>query len=994
MSNRLISKLVKNAVAGTFALGLAASIAIVPLNTGETTWAAGISQTNTNKYTITKTSQGSYKLSLDFADNLKGKRVVLKTAQVVKGKRVIVTLGTVLLGNKGKATFTTARKLAVGLNLVAQVGGKTIFEKKISSIIAAPASNGGLVKPKPTPSVTPSPISEPIAGGSSSSGSAPQTVAASSLDIPCTITGTAGDDVLTGTDGDDVICGLAGNDTISGGLGDDVLKGGAGNDSLSGGQGSDTISYSDQTGAVSVNLATGTGASRSESVTVASVLHRAIVSVRNFIGDVFGIPSSMRTAAVEDTIGVDSISEIENVTGTSADDYIVGSSLANAISSGVGRDTIQAGSGDDTIYGGAGDDTITGEAGTDLIYGGSGTDSIDGGIGNDKLAGGSGTDVVTGGIGENICAASQDDTETGCTTYVAFDVGISRIVSGTIATHLGVPLPDVYVNLSGVGSSFGQSGYSSSDIQGQFKFVVADGEYALNLGLSQVTGQGPTFPVNLAFAGEIEIAANRVLDLRLPAPTTAAITVTDENSVPVQGVRMVRYGGYSGESVVLGSGISFIPKNFIGFTESNADGLMNFSSYGVSTSVERLRYKPGAIGFTAPLDFTQSTIVFDTNVSTLSGSLKFQNGNPVADTRIVFSDATETNQVVTTDINGEFSVNLGQENYDVYIINDPGWAGPPGWPANGGRFVGKYSVNGVVTLDIVLPDSVLTFIDVKDQAGNAIEGANIVADWFYSETFAGFQGLNLKAESAIGSSASNANGRMRMYSFGTVAQGQTATVRVVLQGKTYETFIDPSNPPESITFDLEEKTIQGRFLLPDGTPLVDAEIDVFPVSSSSGIVKTFSTNSTGAFAINAPSGTYKVRIRFSRAQNPNRTFPQYGFFLGELVISQSKTLNLTMPVVTTTVKFKDSEGTPIQGIAAGTMNSSVGSPVVIGDGLTVTPTGMISWGSSDANGNIVFITYGIADGLVTKRMAYGVEGVYYYVNVPIVQGTVTAIVGK
>ena len=66
----------------------------------------------------------------------------------------------------------------------------------------------------------------------------------------CTITGTAGDDVLVGTQGDDVMCGRrghdvvrggGGNDTIIGGEGDDVAVGGPGRDIVSGGPGSDAL---------------------------------------------------------------------------------------------------------------------------------------------------------------------------------------------------------------------------------------------------------------------------------------------------------------------------------------------------------------------------------------------------------------------------------------------------------------------------------------------------------------------------------------------------------------------------------------------------------------------------------------------------------------------------------------------------------------------------------------------------------------------------------
>ena len=57
----------------------------------------------------------------------------------------------------------------------------------------------------------------------------------------CTVTGTAGNDVLRGTRGADVICGLAGDDRVEGGAGNDVIRGGDGNDRLGGGDGRDRI---------------------------------------------------------------------------------------------------------------------------------------------------------------------------------------------------------------------------------------------------------------------------------------------------------------------------------------------------------------------------------------------------------------------------------------------------------------------------------------------------------------------------------------------------------------------------------------------------------------------------------------------------------------------------------------------------------------------------------------------------------------------------------
>ena len=64
----------------------------------------------------------------------------------------------------------------------------------------------------------------------------------SMMDIPATIVGGPGKDILAGAMGDDVLDGGPGNDTLVGGRGDDSLDGGTGKDKLFGGDGDDVLS--------------------------------------------------------------------------------------------------------------------------------------------------------------------------------------------------------------------------------------------------------------------------------------------------------------------------------------------------------------------------------------------------------------------------------------------------------------------------------------------------------------------------------------------------------------------------------------------------------------------------------------------------------------------------------------------------------------------------------------------------------------------------------
>jgi Ca2+-binding RTX toxin-like protein len=238
-----------------------------------------------------------------------------------------------------------------------------------------------------------------------------------------TLTGNGSANVLTGGAGSDFVDGGAGNDTIAGGAGSDTLAGGAGNDTIDGGADIDTASYATATSAVTVNLATATA--------------------QNTGGG-----------------GRDTLTSIENLTGSNLNDRLTGDAGDNLLSGEAGNDTLRGAAGNDTLVGGAGNDTLdggadidtasystagagvtvslavttaqnTGAAGTDtltavenltgsrfgdtltgdgnanMIVGGAGNDTLNGGAGNDWLGGGLGNDTAIGGTGSDVYLFEQ-----------------------------------------------------------------------------------------------------------------------------------------------------------------------------------------------------------------------------------------------------------------------------------------------------------------------------------------------------------------------------------------------------------------------------------------------------------------------------------------------------------------------------------------------------------------------------------------------------------
>lgn len=167
--------------------------------------------------------------------------------------------------------------------------------------------------------------------------------------------GGAGHDDIEGGGGNDALTGRGGDDRLIGGAGDDTLNGGPGADTIDGGDNDangDTLSYAGSSAAVRVNLG------------------------RNEYsgGDAQG----------------DMVTGIENVIGSSQDDWIRGSVWANRLSGGAGDDTIMGGGGS------AGDgDILRGGAGNDDLYGGDGDDTLEGGPGKDNLFGGPDADTIS-----------------------------------------------------------------------------------------------------------------------------------------------------------------------------------------------------------------------------------------------------------------------------------------------------------------------------------------------------------------------------------------------------------------------------------------------------------------------------------------------------------------------------------------------------------------------------------------------------------------------
>ncbi|NVO00624.1 MAG: Ig-like domain-containing protein, partial [Geobacteraceae bacterium] len=234
----------------------------------------------------------------------------------------------------------------------------------------------------------------------------------------------------------------AGDDIIHAGASNDIIEGGAGKDFMDGGSGNNTATYEHS----SIDI------------------HVSLTDLASFnTGEAFG----------------DTYLNIQNLTGSLHDDYLIGDSGVNILKGGAGNDILEGMGGADILDGGSGSNAasyehsaasvtvsladkslntgdargdqfvsiqnLIGSTHDDILMGDSGDNTIKGGDGNDTLEGMGGNNILDGGSGSN--TASYEHSTSG--------------IHASLADHTfntGDAVGDSYVNIQNL------TGTSRADI--------------------------------------------------------------------------------------------------------------------------------------------------------------------------------------------------------------------------------------------------------------------------------------------------------------------------------------------------------------------------------------------------------------------------------------------------------------------------------------------------------------------------------------------------
>ena len=233
------------------------------------------------------------------------------------------------------------------------------------------------------------------------------------------IHGDEGDDVVDGGEGDDGVFGEGGSDQITGRGGNDTEDGGPGDDSMGASAGG--IGEDNDQGADDVR-----GGDGNDSLTLED--HTGGVTIRLDGQANDGAPGE----------GDNIASDLETITGTSANDVFFGTEGRDTFSGNPGSDEIHGAGGNDELSGGSGDDRMFGDTGNDKVQGYEGSDTVDGGPGSDELYGDRGScsvfctfdaDTLLARDGERDtvdCGGGADSAQVDGLDIVAFCASVDR----------------------------------------------------------------------------------------------------------------------------------------------------------------------------------------------------------------------------------------------------------------------------------------------------------------------------------------------------------------------------------------------------------------------------------------------------------------------------------------------------------------------------------------------------------------------------------------
>jgi hypothetical protein len=558
------------------------------------------------------------------------------------------------------------------------------------------------------------------------------------------------------------------------------------------------------------------------------------------------------------------------------------------------------------------------------------------------------------------------------------------VVSGVVRDANGSPLSGV--NLAWYGDSDPVAATTAAD--GSYSASMPAGSYVLSI--SWYPTGDCCFSIGTV-VDSFTIAADKTLDMTMPAMVTATVKVVDSAAQPVQGTDVhidTDAGDLVAGTLSDGTPVEFQATSYSSqYGQTNANGRFSFQALkGDVLTVHA--YPPGSFSTTADIDTGHQTLVtVVVGGNTVSGVVRDSTGVAQAGVDLQwFADSGES-VAVTTAADGSYSLKMPT---GVYALAMSWYPGSCCFAIS--TLVGSLDIEHDKTLSVTMPPTATVRVSVVDPAAQPVSGANVQLDYGGQAQIDGTlsDGTPVQFEASGYDSESgqtNANGRFSFLAM----KGDGVTAHIAPQDSfSVDKDIVVTSNPTAVTVSTGH-VLSGVVRNAGGSPLAGVVLDWFNDLGESVAV---TTAADGSYAVGVPDGSYTVAVNWFPAGD---CCFAVNTVAGAFDVTHDKTLNMTMPAVAAVhVTVTDHAAQPVPG--ADVLFDSSGLESVNGtlsDGTPVVfqTTGYdYQNGQTDDNGQYQFLALK-DDTVPTHVLPPGQFSVSTYINVPTNPTSVTIVTG-
>ncbi len=334
---------------------------------------------------------------------------------------------------------------------------------------------------------------------------------------------------------------------------------------------------------------------------------------------------------------------------------------------------------------------------------------------------------------------------------------------------------------------------------------------------------------------------------------------------------------------------------------------------------------------------------------TFSGRMLDSLNNPVPSQTVKLVAQNGSQFTSVTDSFGNYTLQVTPGTYILQLVGNRNSLAL-NVPQNYTLTNANYSLTQSTLLDIVLPTKKVD-VRIQDASGNSVNNVEIKTNTPGNPNLSIGGNITVTGQSNYGvgfnllGPKTNASGDATLWLFPTDATPYTFTA-IPPSGSNFGTTTLPNvtfttDTQKTITLQ-QSVVLSGHIYDPLGNPVPNQTLFL---ESSGGVRTTTTTNTSGSYSLQVSNGTYLLQVNASNNSLSLNAPRSYFFNVSNLVLTQSQTLDITLPAKKVIVNARDAFNNPVPNVEFAT-NNPINGQLSLGNNITA--SGGSNYGASSA----------------------------------------------